>query len=54
MPLINCEINLILTWFESYFIIDAAIVNEIPVFTITDTKEQVLREQSTGININQR
>ena len=38
MPLINCEINLILTWSENCFIIDAPINNEVPTFTITDTK----------------
>ena len=36
MPLINCEVNLILTWFEKCVIIytDA---NQIPAFTITET-----------------
>ena len=38
MPLITCEINLILTWSASCFIIDAPIYNQIPTFTITDSK----------------
>ena len=38
MPLINCEINLILTWSANCFIIDAHIANQIPTFTIAVTK----------------
>ena len=38
MPLINCEINLILTWSAPCFIIDAPIANQVPTFTITDAK----------------
>ena len=38
MPLINCEFNLILTCSATCFIIDAPIANNIPTFTITDTK----------------
>ena len=38
MPLISCEITLILTWFENRFITDAPVNNQIPTFTITDTK----------------
>ena len=38
MPLINCEINLILTWSNSIFTIDNPIDNQEPIFTITDTK----------------
>ena len=38
MPLINCEINLILTWSDRCFIIDNPIANQEPTFTITDTK----------------
>ena len=38
MPLINCEINLILTWSATCFIIDAPIANQAPTFKITDTK----------------
>ena len=36
-PLIDCEINFILTWSNS-FIIDNPIHNQEPTFTITDTK----------------
>ena len=36
MPSINCEINLILTWFENGFTMDAPVNNQIP--TLTDTK----------------
>ena len=38
MPLINCEINLILIWSERCFIIGNPIDNQVPTFTITDTK----------------
>ena len=38
MPLINCEINLILTWSARCFIIGAPLVGQEPTFTITDTK----------------
>ena len=38
MPLINFEINLILTWPARCFIIDAPIDGKEPTFTITDTK----------------
>ena len=38
MPLINCEINLILTWSTTCFVIDTAIANQVPTFAITDTK----------------
>ena len=38
MPVINCEINLILTWSARFFKVDASIANEEPAFTITDTK----------------
>ena len=55
IPLINCEINLILAWSARCFIIDAPIDGQEPTFTITDTKlYQVLKEQSIGININQK
>ena len=36
--LINCEINLIITSSANCFIIDAPIDNQIPIFTITNTK----------------
>ena len=38
MALINCEINLILTWSDRFFIIDNPIDDQVPTFTITDTK----------------
>ena len=38
MPLINCEINLNLTWSNRCFIIDNHIASQKPKFTITDTK----------------
>ena len=37
MPLINCEINLILTWFENWVISNAA-ENQNTTVAITDTK----------------
>ena len=41
MPLINCEINLILTWSATCFIIDNRIANQEPTFKITSTKLNV-------------
>ena len=38
VPLINCEINLILTWSNVCFVIDNRIASQEPTFTITDTK----------------
>ena len=38
MLLINCEINLILTWSARCFIIDDRIAVQEPTFTISDTK----------------
>ena len=38
MSLINCEINLLLTWLENCFIMACAIENQVPIFTITDMK----------------
>ena len=37
MPLINCEIELILTWSRNSVIISTDIANQIPTFTITET-----------------
>ena len=37
MPLINCEIEFILTWSASCFIIYTDVINQIPTFTITET-----------------
>ena len=42
MPLINCEINLILTCSNRCYIIDNPIAGQEPTFTITDTKPYVL------------
>ena len=36
MPLINCEIELILTWSANFVIIYRDIANQNPTFTITD------------------
>ena len=60
MPLINCEINLILTWYKDCVISAATGATK---FAITDTKfytpvvtllNQVSREQLAGINTNQK
>ena len=37
MPLISCEIELILTWSRNSVIIGTGVVNQIPAFTITET-----------------
>ena len=37
MPLINCEVELILTWSENCIIISINVANENPTFTITET-----------------
>ena len=38
MPLINCEINLILTWSSTCVIVSTNIANQVATFEITDTK----------------
>ena len=38
MPLINCEVNRILTWSSSYVLISTNIPNQAAIFEITDTK----------------
>ena len=38
MPLINCEISLILTWSNRCFMIDNSSDDQVPTFRITDTK----------------
>ena len=38
MPFINCEINLLLTWSASCFIIDDPVNNQVTTFTIIYTK----------------
>ena len=45
IPLINCEINLILTWSANSFIVLGTANNQVTLFAITDTFE---------ININQK
>ena len=37
MPLVNCEIELILTWSRDSVIISTNIANQVPTFTITET-----------------
>ena len=37
MPLINCAVNLILTWSADYVIIYTDVANQIPTFKITET-----------------
>ena len=37
MPLINCEIELILTWSRNSVIISTGVENQIPTFTIAET-----------------
>ena len=38
MPLINCEVNVILTWSANYVIVHTDVVNQGATFTITETK----------------
>ena len=38
MPLINCEINLLLTWYASCVIVSTDVANQNATFAITDTK----------------
>ena len=69
MPLINCKINLFLTWSENWIISEG---NRVTTFAVTDTKPYVLvvtlgtqakllqqiksgfNAQLTVININQK
>ena len=37
MPLINCEVELILTWSENCVIIYTDVAGQVPIFTITET-----------------
>ena len=37
MPLVNCEVKLILTWSENSFMISTNVVNQVPTFAITET-----------------
>ena len=36
MPLINCEVELILNWFANSVIIYPDVANQVPTFTITE------------------
>ena len=38
LPLINCEVNLILTWSENFVIVSTNVANQGAIFTITQTK----------------
>ena len=38
MPLINCEVNLILTWSSTCVLVASNILNQNATFAITDTK----------------
>ena len=38
MPLINCEVNLILTWSANCVIVSTDVANKNAIFTITETK----------------
>ena len=38
MRLINCEINIILTWPANYFINSTGVTNQVATFLISDTK----------------
>ena len=38
MPLINCEVNLILTWSANCVIVYTDVANQGATFTITETK----------------
>ena len=37
MPIINSEVELILTWFANCVIIYTNAINQVPTFTITET-----------------
>ena len=41
MPLMNCEVNLILTWSANCVIMSTDIANQNATFTITETKPYV-------------
>ena len=38
MSLINCELNIVLTWSVNCFVIDSPVENQVPTFAIADTK----------------
>ena len=37
MPLVNCEVNLILNWSEDCVTISTNVPNQVPKFTVTET-----------------
>ena len=41
ISLINCEINLILTWSVNCLLVAGTVANQAPIFTVTDTKLHV-------------
>ena len=41
MSLINCKINLILTWSVNCLLVAGTVANQAPIFTVTDTKLHV-------------
>ena len=38
MPLVNCDVNLMLTWSENFAIVSTDVANQIATFAVTDTK----------------
>ena len=38
IPLINCEINIMVIWSTNCFLFAGTAANQVPTFTITDTK----------------
>ena len=38
IPLVNCEISLLLIWRKKYFLVAETAANQGPIFTIADTK----------------
>ena len=38
LPLISCEVNLILAWSANYVIVSTNVANQNTIFAITDTK----------------
>ena len=51
MPLINCEINLILTWSSNCVIVSTDVADQGTTFSITDKKHYIpVVTFSTGIN----
>ena len=54
MPLINCEINHILTWYENCVIVSTYVANQNATFAITETKLLVTLSISCGNFINSK